>query len=66
MPVFEFKQKEVTVHTIVVRAESEEEAAEYVGGLGDDEFAESDTDWLETRCKKVSEDTYADTDLTEC
>jgi len=65
MPVFEFTQREVTVHTIVVRADSEEEAEQYVGELGDDGFADSDTDWEDTECKEVDEDSEVDEDLTE-
>jgi hypothetical protein len=66
MPVFRFVQREVTTHEIVVRADSEEEAAEWVGGLCDDEFARSDTDWDdETMCYKESENTEVDEDLTE-
>jgi len=65
MPVFEFTQREVTTHTIVVRADSEEEAAEFVGGLCDDEFPNSETDWEDTECEEVDEDSDVDEDLTE-
>lgn len=65
MPVFEFTQREVTTHTIVVRANSEEEAAEYVGGLGDDGFPDSDTEWEDGDLREVLEDSEVDEDLTE-
>ena len=65
MPVFEFTQKEVTTHTIVVRAASKREAEEYVGSICDDEFADSDTEWKGTKCKRVTDDSFADTDLTQ-
>lgn len=65
MPVFEFTQREVTTHTIVVRADSEDEAAEFVGEMCDDGFPDSDTDWEETECHEVTEDSMVDEDLTE-
>lgn len=65
MPVFEFTQREVTLHTIVIRADSEEEAAEYVDELGDDGFADSDTDWEDTECREVTDDSMVDEDLTD-
>ena len=64
MPIFEFTQKEVTTHTIVVRADSEEEALEYCGGLCDDEFPDSDTDWEDGDLREVTEDSMVDEDIT--
>jgi hypothetical protein len=65
MPVFEFTQREVTTHRIVVRADSEEEAIEFAGGLCDDEFPYSDTDWEDTDYVEVDEDSEVDEDLTD-
>jgi len=66
MPVFKFVQREVVTHEIVVRADSEDEAVEFVCSLGDDEFARSDTDWGDDiDCVEVDEDSFVDEDLTE-
>ena len=61
MPVFEFTQQ--VEHVITVKANSEEEAAEYVAELGDDGFA--DVIWGDTTCKEVDEDSFVDEDMTE-
>ena len=69
MPVFRFVQKEITTHEIVVRADSEEEAVEWVGGLCDDEFPHSETDWEDTDvepiAKKDEKNVHVDEDLND-
>lgn len=59
MPVFKFVQQEVTTHTITVRADTEDEAVEFVMGLGDDGFPHSVTDWDDDiDCEEVDDDCF--------
>ena len=45
MPVFRFTQQQTKTHEIVVRADSLEEAEEYVMALDEDEFPHTDETW---------------------
>lgn len=65
MPAFKFVQKEVTTHEVIVRADSREEAEEYVMALCDDEFARSDTDWDDDLNVEEVDESEADVDLDE-
>jgi hypothetical protein len=60
MPVFEFTQQ--VAHKIVVKADSLDQADEFVGGLGDDDF--TDVEWGETTIRELDKDSDADEDIS--
>jgi len=66
MPVYRYVQKEITTHEIVVRADSEEEVLEFVGGFCDNEFPTTETDWEDGDLEEVDEnEVTVDEDLAD-
>lgn len=49
MPFFEIKQ--TVIHSIIVRADDEDQADEWAGQLGDDDF--TDRDWGDTTLDEI-------------